>query len=149
MLLAVLLIALASLAGWQRVMDDTFELINEEQGYLNAFHQAESALSWGMSQSWLGNTGQCQSPAGNEFKVCLLKHNGQWLLRGHVANEALAETLFHYRLVLLHPVAATSVKLPGCWLMALPGGWLDYYPELAQCRVAPCRRQKNVEGHYV
>ncbi|NDL65524.1 DUF2509 family protein [Acerihabitans arboris] len=129
-LLAVLFIGLAALAGWQRFMDASLAMIGDEQRYLSAFHQAESALSWGASQRWQGEPGQCLKPPGEDLQACLLAGGaaGGWILRGQGSGDGLAEPLYLYQRVTARRADfGRGDRAPWC-LTPQPGGWLDYPP---------------------
>ncbi|WP_413739663.1 DUF2509 family protein [Sodalis sp. RH14] len=126
-LLAVLFTGMAALAAWQRFMDASLALIADEQHYLSAFHQAESALSWGTGQCWRGEDGQCLRPPGGNFQACLLAGaRGRWILRGH--GDGVAEPVYLYRVVAMRPVGQLGDGATSWRLTPLPAGWLDYHP---------------------
>lgn len=128
-LLAVLFTGMLAFTGWQRFMDASLALIDDEQRYLSAFHQAESALSWGPRQLWRGNDGQCLRPPGGDFQACLLAGAaGRWILRGQGSGDGLAEPLYLYHRVALRPGGPGGDNSPSWRLTPLPGGWLDYHP---------------------
>lgn len=126
-LLAVLFTGMLALSGWQRFMDASLSLIEDEQRYLSAFHQAESALSWGARQHWRGTEGQCLRPPAGDFQACLLAGaGGRWILRGH--GEGLDEPLYLYHVMAMRG-AGPQGRDGASWRLApLPGGWLDYHP---------------------
>ncbi|WP_413737201.1 DUF2509 family protein [Sodalis sp. RH21] len=143
-LLAVLVISLMVMAAWQRQLDLSLALLNDEQRYLAAFHQAESALAWGARQYWHAEHAQCRQPEGETFRACLLadRRAGRWILRGESgAGDVIAGPLRLYRQVELRPITApgagdggalAAIRCGGdkpCFgLSPHPGGWLDYLP---------------------
>jgi len=143
-LMAVMLIGLAALAAWQRRLDVSLTLMQDQARYMTAFHQAESALSWGLRQSWRGDPQQCLHPPGEGFRACLQAGATpeSWLLRGESAlASGLPTPLCLYRRVARRPLAQTEKAgadpgLPPAFgadaaryaLVPLPGGWLDYPP---------------------
>ncbi len=143
-LVAVLLLGLTALLTWQRRMDVSLKMIQDQARYMTAFHQAESALSWGLCQCWRGTREQCRQPPGEGFRACLQAGtaSGSWLLRGESAVvPGLPAPVCLYRLVVGRPLAETGragaesglvpvvdAEAPCHMLAPLPGGWLDYPP---------------------
>jgi hypothetical protein len=145
-LVVVLLLGLAALTAWQRRMDVSLTLIQDQARYMTAFHQAESALSWGLRQSWQGDRKQCLHPPGEGFRACLQASvvSERWILRGESAVvPGLPAPLCLYRLVTIRPLRSPerdgddaysgSPQEPDVHssyyaLVPLPGGWLDYPP---------------------
>ncbi|MEA9392512.1 DUF2509 family protein [Acerihabitans sp. TG2] len=142
-LVAVLLLGLAVLTAWQRRIEVSLTLIQDQARYMTAFHQAESALSWGLRQSWQGRLEQCLQPPGEGFRACLQVStvSERWILRGESATvPGLPAPLCLYRLVSGRPLSTLargrgdppsgSPLALGAYyaLVPLPGGWLDYPP---------------------
>ncbi|TKI05930.1 DUF2509 family protein [Martelella alba] len=86
-IMGLLLLGMTTLLVWQRTQSAWRDILRDEQQYLTAFHRAESALSWGMSQYWRGDDAplaQCRRPIGEPFRACLVVSGAGegWLLRG-------------------------------------------------------------------
>lgn len=142
-MLALLLLGLLALVGWQRRLDRSLDLMRDETAYLAAFHQAESALAWGAQQRWRGEDEECQHPPGDPFRACLQAGASveRWILRGESGLAAgLPGRLCLYRLVAADASGAraggadaTAPPRPAgdrgrYKLVLLPHGWLDYPP---------------------
>ncbi|WP_318564615.1 YgdB family protein [Providencia stuartii] len=96
-----------------------------EKSYIEAFNQAESALAWGLKQSWRlttyrGANWQCQRPPTQTWVSCI-KHykSGQFVLSGKGLYKGR-----HYVTVYrwVAPISKTQKVRPRI------KGWLDYCP---------------------
>lgn len=134
---ALLFLGLSSLLGWQRMMAAWRERIYDEQFHLTAFHQAESALSWALTQHWQGDGAQedeCRRPNGESFRACLVMAgpDNNWTLRAEGGVEAgRAPAMVLYRRVALRPAESAEKDMAGrrrYTVAPLPQGWLDYDP---------------------
>jgi|GEM_PF-2047421 hypothetical protein len=133
----LLLIGLLAMLAWHRLLDASRAWIDDEQRYLAAFHRAESALSWAMTQYWRGAEQECRRPAGEMFKACLIagRQPGAWLLsaEGYDRHDAGA-TVCLYRRVTLHrcdPARSGHGYRPSFILRPVAGNWLDFDPDKA------------------
>ncbi|EKT58206.1 YgdB family protein [Providencia burhodogranariea] len=121
-LMTVALFLLKALHFYQENARDEFF---REKKYIEAFNQAESALSWGIVQSWRFNTAknagwQCQQEPNQSWMSCIKHYKGtQFILTGrglYKGNEYISV----YRWVL--PIVGTQK------VQARMKGWLDYCP---------------------
>ncbi|WP_213993168.1 DUF2509 family protein [Sodalis sp. dw_96] len=133
----LLAIGLSAMLGWQRFLDASVALMHDEQRYLEAFHRAESALSWAMTIPWRGEDGECRRPEGEAFRACLCapRPTVGWVL--HAQSGALDDARVLGEINLYRRVALDRMKVaPGgtdmerrnCMLTPLANGWLDFYP---------------------
>lgn len=136
-LTALLMIGLLSMLGWQRFLDTSRAWIDDEQRHLSAFHGAESALSWAMTQYWRGDDQECRRPTGELFQACLIagRRPGDWLLSASGGGrQDDGEIVCLYRRVKLHrsgPAQSGYGHLPPFILLPAAGGWLDFNPDQA------------------
>lgn len=104
--LALLLSAFCLLAmlSWQQLLQVSLELVRAQRHYLQAFHQAESSLAWGLSQNWPARHGECSLHPDEPLRVCLLasQQGYGWLLYCEGGGRIMAPPLRHYRRVTLH-----------------------------------------------
>ena len=131
----LLVIGLTGTLGWQRFLDAAGTLIHDEQRYLQAFHQAESALSWAMTVPWRGENGECHRPEDEVFRACLCapRRTGGWVLQGESgSHDGSPGEVSLYRRVVLSRGEGTqegAVRVRRrCTLTPLSNGWLDYNP---------------------
>ncbi|WP_406705366.1 DUF2509 family protein [Sodalis sp.] len=105
---------LLAMLSWQRALQVSLELARAQRHYLQAFHQAESSLAWGLSQHWPAWHGECRQHPTAPLRVCLqVSGRGYgWLLRGEGGGTILAPPLRHYRRVTLHLAVATAAEDP-------------------------------------
>lgn len=97
----------------------------KEKRYVEAFNQAESALSWGLKQSWRLQTfsrqgWQCQRPPTHLWESCIKHYKGaQFILSGKGKyTDQYDVTLYRW----VSPISG-SQKVRG-----QIKGWLDYCP---------------------
>jgi len=126
--MTIMLVMLATLMlhAMQRQLDLSLSLVADEQQHVRDFHQAQSALNWGLQQAWPQVSGwTCRTQVEYQWRACLLhQEDAQALLFGEpAAQQALlpgddvpALRLWHW------------VRTNGNRLDALPGGWIDYCP---------------------
>lgn len=72
--LALLLLSsfcLLAMLSWQRALQVSLELARAQRHYLQAFHQAEFSLAWGLSQHWPARHGECRQHPAEPLRVCL------------------------------------------------------------------------------
>ncbi len=131
----LLVIGLPAMLGWQVFLDASGTLIHDEQRYLEAFHQAESALSWAMTEPWRGEDGECRRPGGEAFRACLRAPGlaGEWMLQAEsAADDGLPGEVSLYRRVALRRTGGAEQRADkerrSRMLIPLPNGWLDYDP---------------------
>ncbi|MEQ4623782.1 MULTISPECIES: DUF2509 family protein [Providencia] len=97
----------------------------KEKKYVEAFNQAESALSWGLQQSWTLQTfsrqkWQCQRASEHSWESCLKHYKGsQFILSGKGKYRGQYDvTLYRW----VSPIPGTQK------VRSQIKGWLDYCP---------------------
>lgn len=115
------------LLDWQRALQEWLRLIHDRQSYLRAWHQAESALAWGLVQSWPRQQGGCQQSPCGRLQACLLYDatTAGWLLRAGAVPANRATPLWLYRRVERVPMASHGDVSRVC-LRACAHGWHDF-----------------------
>lgn len=121
-LMTMALLLLKALHFYQNSARDEYL---REKKYIEAFNKAESALSWGLMQSWQLHTfrntqWQCQQQSTQGWKSCLRHYKGsQFVLSGRALYKG-RHYVSVYRWVA--PIAESSKVRPRI------KGWLDYCP---------------------
>lgn len=116
MVILVLLTGGATLHASRQQLAQGMGLLADERQYILDYHQAQSALRWGATQSWPSPiVWQCQQEKHFGWQSCLWQEKtGRALLRGQGEGRELA--LWHW------------VEISGNRLRLLPHGWIDYCP---------------------
>uniref|UniRef100_UPI0036D8AE81 YgdB family protein n=1 Tax=Photorhabdus sp. RM322S TaxID=3342825 RepID=UPI0036D8AE81 len=125
MLLAVSLMMLKAL---HHHLDNALIMMVDERRYLKAFQQAESALSWGMAQSWLlyrDKTEEWYCLQQQEFHLtsCLKRYSSNFFLLKGVAEVASGQFVGLYQWMKLISSGGSDSLIP------VESGWLDFCPE--------------------
>lgn len=121
-LMTVALLLLKALHFYQENARDEFF---REKKYIQAFNQAESALSWGVIQSWqLNNTKnagwQCQQEPSQSWMSCIKHYKGsQFILTGRSPYKGNGYVSVYRWVVPIVGTQKVQVRM---------NGWLDYCP---------------------
>lgn len=125
MVIVLMTTALLLLKGLHVYQENARNEFFKEKKYVEAFNQAESALAWGLKQSWRLQTfnrqqWQCQKPQAYSWESCIKHYKGaQFVLSGKGKYKGQYNVML-YRWV--SPIAGTQ-KIRG-----QISGWLDYCP---------------------
>lgn len=116
MVLMILLMGTLTLHASREKLEQGMSLVADERQHIYDFWAAQSALQWGLMQSWPeAQTQGCQQERQQGWESCLQKVSDERaLLKGRAAESELA--LWRW------------VAKAGSRLKPLPHGWIDYCP---------------------
>lgn len=116
MVLMILLMGSLTLHASREKLEQGMTLVADERQHINDFWAAQSALQWGLTQSWPVTQSQgCQQERQQGWQSCLQKVSDERaLLKGRATESELA--LWRW------------VATVGNRLRPLPHGWIDYCP---------------------
>lgn len=128
-------VGLLLLNGMQRRLDAEAKAGNDERRHVWALNQAQSALNWGLGETWrVDDTHwQCHTLPADALTACLINVPGEehWLLRGEGRHpQQAAPVVVYQRVAPQEPEEERSV------FVALARGWLDFCPEEEESRCA-------------
>ncbi|PHM36675.1 YgdB family protein [Xenorhabdus innexi] len=131
-ILMMMTLSLMTLKALHYQQESAMLMMFDEQGYLNAFQQAESSLAWGKVQLWPFESQElenwhCSEKSGSYLKSCLRHYQGDLFLLKGTAQLSVGKPLVGEPLELYQWMKRMKY-LNRDTLIPIESSWLDFCP---------------------